>query len=462
MKKLPHIDDGEATVIANGLEIHPAEHPDLYAGRDITIGGKCTRKKAKSIGLWKKWLELEGDPVLNELASYTSEDGNMVINIADLIYRVREKARMLPEEEGAKVLEMKDTYQHIRGKAGLMKQKAFGLKMGRGKGVKKPEREAILHGHQQQVLELYGRMFSPQEVHRVCVEEWKITCSLKDVVDFREKHLKAITGRIEEFKRSFEDIRLAIKKGRIEELVWIYTRVKDSFIATGSKSDRDFLVKALEQLRKETEGDVLKVEGDLTLKVEVNVNVHLQKEVINKLNLTQIIIGRVCSRMEKQPMDMIKQLSDSAYHRFNGLTDLQDETQDVEYEDLTYPSSKPYDFHAIEKAQNEKRAAEEQRKDKDKAKRAEEIERAEKQGGKSFLLSKIKEMKETNSARAAEVHQMDLEKQVKEAEQGAKTKKGKTKVKPKGEIIDPVKDGVGKAATLELLKKAAKNKDKKK
>ena len=71
-------------------------------------------------------------------------------------------------------------------------------------------------------------------------------------------------------------------------------------------------------------------------------------------------------------------------------------------------------------------------------------------------------MQEHNSARGAEVHQMALDKEVKEAEKKSKTKFGKRKANPEKPLIDVVKDGVGKAATLHILKEAAKVKLKKK
>ena len=280
----------------------------------------------------------------------------------------------------------------------------------------------VLEEYHDEVLELLGRMFSPEEVQRIIIEEHHIPCSLEAIVVFRKKYLQQVTAKIEQFKRDWSEIRLAHKKGRIEELVYLYTSVKNRFLATQGISDREYLLKVLESLRKETDGDLIKIEGNLDLNIESTVNIHLKNEVLGQLNLTQLILSRVASRMGQNPVRLVKKLVDSHYSRFNGMVG---DVVDAEYEELKYPSTQAYDFDNI-KQQYKVITKEDLEADKKLVQQEEEASQSvDGDDFKETLLKRIGERREANRVKGAQPTQMLLEKKVREAEERINAKRPK-------------------------------------
>lgn len=438
----------DTTVIVDGLEIDPKEHPNIYGGRDITAKGKYTKRYAKDQKLYVKWIVAERKEILNKGRFIEGSDGD-IYNLGTFPGKLEGIVAHLPPDEQERILDLHREYLQHKGVANTFKREAFKIT---GADIKNRENYSNLLSREREMIELFGRMFSPQEVHRMAVQEWKLPCSLKDVTKFRGDNLETITAKIEQFKKNFEDVRLAIKKGRIEELVWIYSRTKDSFMSTGHKGDRDFLIKILEQLRKETDGDTIKIEGNFNLKIEQNVLIHLQQDIIHTLNLSQLIISRVASRMRVSPMRMLTQLTDSIYSRFNGMVTEQDETIDTEYTDMSYPSTKPYDFDYISKQYKEEIQKDIENKDKELQTNKELQREASNTGSKAKMLEKIKLMRERTNIEAAKVEQDILDREVELSEQIQEPEISKKRIQ-----IDD--NAIISAITADILKKAKKNKD---
>lgn len=366
---------------------------------------------------YKRWQAMLRNRLLGEGRFIAASDGS-IINLGVLPHAFIEKIAHLPDEEREEFVLKQREYQRIMGKANVEKKKAFGL-INRSPAQQKLGMEIdVLEERGQEIRELYGRMFSPEEVQSICVTEFKIPCSIEAAVAFRAKHLDQITKRIEAFKRDYSDLRLVAKRGRIEELAWMYMRVKNRYVSVEGNSDREFLLKLLEQLRKESEGDVIKVEGNLDVRIESLVNVHLRQEILGQINLTQIIIGRVASRVGRPPEVLIKRLADSFYAKFNGMLG---DVQDAEYEELKYPSAEGYDFDSI-RSQYKINTREEAQEIAQEGARAKEIAVATEGKFKDVMLKKLAQMRGDNSAKSAVLDQHVLDRKLKEAQDKAKVK----------------------------------------
>lgn len=356
----------------------------------------------------------------------TASDG-MQINLNWFPFQLKKKISHLPREERDTINELYKKREELRGRINALKQQAHGaskiLVTRSAKGIK------FLYEKKEEVIELFSRMFTPQEVHKTIVEQYGVPCNMAAVVLFRRNHLNVINEGIEKFKKDFSDLRLSHKKGRLEELVWLYNRAKHRFEVTGANADRDFLLKVLEQVRKEVDGgDILKIEGNIDINIESVVNVHLRKEVMSEINLQQIIVGRVAAMMSKHPATIISQLLNSHYQKFNALMnpDVDVETVDTEYEDMSYPSTRSYDFDEIRKKQ--KLLAEESKQQAIllKAQQDEKEASGEELGLKEALLKKLKLKRKEIDQRQIDVQQSYLETEVRRAESDVDKK-----VKPK-------------------------------
>lgn len=301
-----------------------------------------TDKKA-----YLQYLKLESNPILNELKEFKASDGTD-INLAWFPHFLRKKMEHLPEAEQEVIQKQKDQYSVINNNATVQKRLAFGLKQGRG--ATKDGNASLLDLRGPEIIDYFGRMFTAEEILKVINKDWGIKfSSLTKLSDFRKKHAKEIEEAIERYKASYTDIRLGIKRSRLEEYTFLYGQQKQKYEDTKSNDSYRLLLQTLESIRKESEGDRLTIEGKIDVNYEVNLQQHLRDEVFRTMNLKEVILGRVAARMGLNPVKLIYSLNTSYYKRFSNVLG---DFDPVEGEgDVIYPSQMNYDFERIGKAQ---------------------------------------------------------------------------------------------------------------
>jgi hypothetical protein len=287
---------------------------------------------------FRKWKAWKKHPILKQRIITTSE--GVEIDIVILWHYFRKRIEHLPEEEREELIARKKKYTHVINTINGLKGAMYAA-WGRSKQYK-----GILDSRREDIIELFGRMFTIHEVHKTIVEDWGIPASLQAVEKFRAAHINTIVEKIEEFKRSYSDIRLGVKRSRLEELTWLYVQTKEKFKMNKGMNEHRQLLATIDAIRKEVEGDKLVIEGGLELNIENTVNVHLKKEVLKSLNIYQIILARVAMRARISPMILVNNLLNSFYSKHFGIV----AKPTVNYDELTYPSIQPYDFNMIENA----------------------------------------------------------------------------------------------------------------
>jgi len=304
----------------------------------------------KDKNAYGEWKRLAAHRLLNEDQVFYASDGSEV-NLGWFPSLLVKRIEHLPEKEQENIRNKKKEYMRVLTACGTAKSQAYGYGFSQKKRLTEDGlHKDILSTKKHEVIELFGRMFSVPEVHRVCVEQFRIPCSLNTVNNFRIKFAEQITEKISNFKKEIGDMRLANKRGRLEELIWLYVTMKKEYEAEKTTLKHKSLVGNLEQIRKEVEGDSLRVEGDFMIKLEANLNQHLQIEIFKQININQIIVGRVASRLGASPEMVIASLMDSYY---KGITGIVDDADESEYDTIEFPSVIPYDFGKIQKAQIE-------------------------------------------------------------------------------------------------------------
>lgn len=286
-------------------------------------------------------LERAKHPILHEKRYYECSD-ETIVNVGMFPHALRKKIEHLPEEEINKVLKLNKIFYKVNNKVTALKTKAFTkLANSRTSG-------GILFEHKQEVLELFGKMFTIDEVVEILTEKWQFPISRTMVGQFRQRYANKIENLIEEHKAGFADIRLGVKRSRLEELTVLYGRMKRKWELKQYRDDYKLLIQTLESIRKEAEGDQVTINGKLDLSYEVNMNVHLRNEVFKTLNLKEIILGRVASRMGISAPRLVASLNNSFYSRFSNVLGTLDHDSK---EQISYPSQMSYDFERIRKNQ---------------------------------------------------------------------------------------------------------------
>lgn len=298
----------------------------------------------------KKYLQykaLEKHRIVSTDKFQTASDGS-IINMAWFGNILKKKIAHLPAVEQELFLSEKELFYSINNKMTALKRQSMGLIQGWAP-VKEKGDNSITKLKKTELLEYFGRMFTVDEVVEIVNKDWGVPIQKQAIQRFRTKNGKQIEDLIEKFKLSHVDMRLGVKRSRLEELTYLYGLQKEKFEDTKRNDNYSLLLRTLEQIRKEAEGDRLTIDGKVDIKYEVDIQQHLMNEVFKTLNLKEIILSRVAARMGLNPVKLVHSLNTSYYKKFSNV--LGDYNPD-ENSDVTFPSQMNYDFERIGKAQS--------------------------------------------------------------------------------------------------------------
>lgn len=287
-----------------------------------------------------KYIRLNKHAILNEKKLHDCSDGT-VVNLGKMPHHLQKDIEHLPISEQTEIMKLKQVFFDINNKMNVQKRYAFGLKFGIPAAI---ENSPIIIDKKEELIEYYGRMFTTDELLKVVVQDWKLPITKSALSSFRKANALEIEKKIEQFKSSYSDIRLGVKRSRLEELVWMYGRAKDKYIASMNREDYKLMLQTLEAIRKEAEGDKLTIDGKIDVNHELDISKHVREEVFKTMNIKEIILGRVAARMNVNPIRLINSLNNSYYAKFSNV--VQEMAEDIKYEPI-YPSSQNYDFDKI-------------------------------------------------------------------------------------------------------------------
>lgn len=334
-----------------------------------------------------KMIALEKHPIVRNTI-YLSSEGDE-INIAMLSHRLKKYIEHLSPKEQEDIMELKRQYNQMRAKITTCKAMAYG-RAGRYGGKKKEV--ALLNKlspFEEDIIELLGRMFTVAEVVKIMGEDNGVIVQENEVKDVLKKHIVEIEKKREEFRNRVTDVRLYNKRPRLEELAWMYSKMKARYVAINSTDAYNAMLRTLEQIRKEAEGDILNINGVLDVNIEVTIQNHIQKEILKTINLKEIILGRVAARMNYDPKKLVAGLHNSYYAKFVDISGDFDEDAEMQY-----PSNTAYDFTMIERTAGKEVMDV-------KAEDVTEAERSSATNVKDLFLSKIRKQKQDMEARQA-------------------------------------------------------------
>lgn len=286
-----------------------------------------------------QYLAIGKNPILKNPFYETSEGD--VINLKVFPATIRKQIAHLSPSEQETVMELKNKYNRLIAQRGGVKTKAF--QANNGDKVDRQRKNAL----EQDCIELLGKMFTPAETVQILGEEYGIVVTERHVSNILTKYLPEIERRREEFRNKVQDVRLYNKRSRLEELGWMYSKMKQRYISLQSDTAYNSMLRTLEQIRKEAEGDTLTINGAIDISVETEVQLHIQQEIYKTINLKEIILGRVAARMGFDLGKLVAGLHNSYYSKFIQMSGDFDPNAS-----MMFPSANQYDFEEIEKHVN--------------------------------------------------------------------------------------------------------------
>ena len=198
---------------------------------------------------------------------------------------------------------------------------------------------------------LFGQLFTIPEVMKIMNEDWKVPFSNRKLLSaFKRDNAASIEEAREEYTKSYIDVRLGVKRSRLEELTYLYNAMKAKFGKKQGNHEYRLLLQTLEQIRKEAEGDHLTIDGKVDVKYEANLQEHLRNEIFKTLNIKEIILARVAARMGISSVKLIHSINKSYYRQFSNVLGDLDHEEAASLE-MIFPSQDSYDFERIRKAQ---------------------------------------------------------------------------------------------------------------
>jgi hypothetical protein len=208
----------------------------------------------------------------------------------------------------------------------------------------------VLSMHNTELLELFGKYYSCEDVHRVMVEDWKMLgTTLSTVRKFYLNYKKEIGAIRALYDEDYSDVSLHSKRYRLGEFSYLY-RDRKRMYELGHKLDDSKEMRAiLDQAKKEVDGEALKLTIEGNIDIQATISVEQQVKMISGLTLNQLIVSRVAGRLGINPMFMMSRLSNSIYSRFNGFQ----KNDSLMTDQPEYPSTLVYDFDKIKNQQEQ-------------------------------------------------------------------------------------------------------------
>jgi len=232
------------------------------------------------------------------------------------------------EEDMLAVIDISDQFRVLYGKLTAQTKRAF---------LGKSQAGGVLESKSEELLDLFGRLYTIEEVHQIVIQDWGFHINKVTLSAFYNRNLKEIEALRNKYALDFSDVTLTKKRSRLDKLsVMFYT-----YFNKWSKDNRLEYARELraliEQIRKEVEGEQIninvqgKIDVDLTLEVNKTLNEAYQRVPVNNL-----ILAMVAAKRGIDPTKIMAQLTSSYYKALTGYGPYQPEVELVHPVDLTY------------------------------------------------------------------------------------------------------------------------------
>jgi len=298
----------------------------------------------RDIKNYKRYIALRDAPAL-KLPGRLIQTSDVNVEIDPMAHLAQSNKMMshLPSDEIDEITKRIKAVKVLHFKIGSLKNKAYGV---RKRAVHSSLSMGVIDERSSEIVEYYGNMLTTKEIHKIIAKEWGYDVSIGALQKFRARHLDKIELLKQEYLKDHTDIRLAHKRGRLEELQKLFIHRKNKYDATGTQEDYKLLLATLRIIREETEDKTLRISADINANINIAIQHHINSEVMKGLTINDIILARVASRMNINPRFLISRLHNSLYAKHSGFLR---PDEDLENQEIPYPSRMVYNWESIAK-----------------------------------------------------------------------------------------------------------------
>jgi hypothetical protein len=221
-------------------------------------------------------------------------------------------------------------FPYFYGKISTLSKKAYGGNF-RVAG-------SVLEAKAEELLDLFGRLYTLEEVYRIVIEEWGYNINQNVIKAFYHRNLKAIEKLRDQYQTDFSDVALTKKRSRLDKLSIMFYTYYNKWSKDARLEYSKELRAILEHIRKEVEGDSLNlnVQGQINIDMTIEANKTLF-DAYKQIPVNNLILALVAAKKNLDPTKLMAQLTNSYYSSLTGYgTEYNSETQLVHPVDLTY------------------------------------------------------------------------------------------------------------------------------
>lgn len=291
-----------------------------------------------NIDAYKKYCLITQHEAFDNRMHLCSSDEELIIDLMTPWNRILEKIDHLEQFEKKQIKIKHSSISSARSRRTRLRDKAFGRRNKRSDYVLAPKTGEL--------IELFGKYHTLDEVHEIVCSKWGYDVSKQVVADFRRRFMPKIEERQKHFLKDYSDVRLTHKKSRLLELSELYMDRKRIYQRTKNKEDYKLLLATLRQLNQEVEGDKLIVEGNIQVDIQHTVNLQIQREIMQKTNILDIVLSRIAARNNINPVYLLTKLHKSLYAKYSGFGETFERADEAD--EVHYPSMLVYNFDRIQ------------------------------------------------------------------------------------------------------------------
>jgi hypothetical protein len=201
----------------------------------------------------------------------------------------------------------------------------------------KSQAGGVLEAKADELLDLFGSLHSIEDVCRIVVEQWGFHVHPNTIRSFYTRNLKEIERLRDQYAADYSDVALTKKRARMDKLSIIFYTYFNKWYKNPQLDYANMLLKLLEQIRKEAEGEIVNVnvQGQINIDLTLEVNKTLY-EAYKRVPVNNLILAMVAAKKGIDPTKLMTQLTSSYYKSLTGFGTYKPEEELVHPVDLTY------------------------------------------------------------------------------------------------------------------------------
>jgi len=314
--------------------------------------GKMTKKQKIAYG---KYVDLEAkiENHLDRFQTFPSredEGETITLDMKAPAYPVGKQMDkcIMTEDEKNKILTLVSVFRSLIGYKTSLRRDWDPLVRFNRVGKKITDRKDFFDIKESEILELFGKWRTMDEVYDYIREEWGYQCSHAMVRNFYHRNRAKITELRNKYEISYNDLAVTKKTSRIERLAFLLHEITDKFSENKNINYSREIRAILDQVKKEVEGDEIKlnVQGKIDVNATVAVNRSLV-DLIRKVPINNMVVAMVAAKRGLDPVKFMGQFTNSFYKNHNGFSPFLDKGAGDGKVDL--PSNIIYDWAEIER-----------------------------------------------------------------------------------------------------------------